>query len=144
MGAFSESGVNDLAPGKRMASSMTPAVVSQGGKLVLVLGSPGGDTIPNTVAQVFRNLVDYGMTIDEAIKAPRVHHQWLPDKVRVEKLIPPSKEALEDLARRGHVIEQSVVPLGDAKGILLGADGVAWGYSDGREGGRAEGAPRRH
>ena len=83
LGAFSESGPNAVAPGKRMASSMTPTLVSQNGKLVLILGSPGGDTIPNTVAQVFRNLVDYGMTIDQAIAHPRVHEQWFPDKVRV-------------------------------------------------------------
>jgi len=122
-----------------IAAELTPAIVSQAGKLVLILGSPGGDTIPNTVAQVFRNLVDYGMTIDEAVTTGRVHHQWLPDKVRIEKQIPPSKAALQDLARRGHTLEMSVVPLGDAKGILIGADGVAWGFSDAREGGNAVG-----
>jgi gamma-glutamyltranspeptidase/glutathione hydrolase len=142
MGAFSEAGVNTLAPGKRMSSSMTPAIVSRGGKLELVIGSPGGDTIPNTVSQVFRNVIDYGMTIDQAIKAGRVHHQWLPDKVRVEKQGAPSKEALQDLARRGHTVETSFIPLGDAKGILIDAAGVAWGFSDAREGGKAEGLPK--
>src|SRR5262249_16319286 len=61
MGAFSETGINAVEPGKRMSSSMTPTIVSREGKAVVVLGSPGGDTIPNTVAQVFRNVVDYGM-----------------------------------------------------------------------------------
>src|SRR5207237_3390297 len=59
MGGFSEAGLNGIAPGKRMASSMTPTIVSQKGKPAPVLGPPGGDTIPNTVAQVLRNLVDY-------------------------------------------------------------------------------------
>src|SRR5262249_55298609 len=85
MGGFSPSGPNQLAPGKRMASSMTPTVVSQGGKLAIVLGSPGGDTIPDTVAQVFRNLVDGGMTVDLAVAHPRLHHAYLPDRVRVER-----------------------------------------------------------
>jgi gamma-glutamyltranspeptidase/glutathione hydrolase len=139
MGAFSEAGVNTLAPGKRMSSSMSPAVVSRNGKLELVIGSPGGDTIPGTVAQVFRNVVDYGMTIDEAIEHGRAHHQWMPDKVRVERLMPLPKVALDDLVRRGHTIEKGNAPLGDAKGILIDEAGVAWGYADPREGGKAQG-----
>jgi len=140
MGGFSDSGVNELVPGKRMASSMTPTIVTQGDKLVLVLGSPGGDTIPNTVAQVFRNLVDYGMTIDEAVSHGRIHHQFLPDKVRVEKHNAPPRDALADLARRGHVIDMNAMPIGDANDILVdAATGVAWGYADPREGGKAIG-----
>jgi gamma-glutamyltranspeptidase/glutathione hydrolase len=139
MGAFSESGVNTLAPGKRMSSSMSPSIVTQNGRLVLVLGSPGGDTIPGTVAQVFRNLVDYGMTIDEAIERGRAHHPWIPDRVRVEKQRSLPKSALEDLVSRGHVIEKGPFALGDAKGILIDEDGIAWGYADSREGGKAEG-----
>lgn len=145
MGAFSEAGVNTLAPGKRMSSSMSPAIVTQNGRLVLVLGSPGGDTIPGVVAQVFRNLVDYGMTMDEAIERGRVHHPWIPDRVRVETQRPLPKSVLEDLAKRGHAIEKESIALGDAKGILIDEDGIAWGYSDPREGGKAEGiaAPKK-
>ena len=140
MGGFSELGVNGIAPGKRMASSMTPTIVTQKGKLALVLGSPGGDTIPNTVAQVFRNVVDHGMTIDEAVAHPRVHHQYLPDKVRVEKQNQPSKAALAELAQRGHVIDLDSIPIGAANEILVDIPtGVAYGYADRREGGVALG-----
>ncbi len=126
-----------------MASSMTPTIVSQGGKLALVLGSPGGDTIPNTVAQVFHALVDGGMTIDEAVAHPRVHHQYLPDRVRVERGNPPPAAVLADLRRRGHVIHSEGAALGDANDILVdGATGVAWGAADPREGGLAEGVSR--
>lgn len=143
MAAFSEGGPNGLAPGKRMASSMTPTIVSQGGKLALVLGSPGGDTIPNTVAQVLRNIVDAGMTIDEAVARPRLHHAYLPDKVRVEKGHAPPRAVLDDLVRRGHVIESSPAAIGDANNILIdSASGIAWGYADLREGGKAVGLPK--
>ncbi|WP_437926855.1 gamma-glutamyltransferase [Sorangium sp. So ce291] len=139
MGAFSETGINAVAPGKRMASSMTPTIVSRDDKVALLLGSPGGDTIPNTVAQVLRNLVDHGMTIDEAVRHGRVHHQWMPDRVRVERLTPPPQAALDDLARRGHAVVLDPMPIGDANNILVDAAGVAWGYADTREGGTAEG-----
>jgi len=143
MGGFSPSGPNAIAAGKRMASSMTPTLVTQGGRLALVLGSPGGDTIPNTVAQVFRNLVDYGMTIDEAVEHPRVHHQYLPDRVRVERMNPPPRAALADLAQRGHLVRADVAPLGDANDILVDVGtGVAWGAVDPREGGEAKGVDR--
>ncbi|MGK4008549.1 gamma-glutamyltransferase [Sorangium sp. So ce1036] len=139
LAAFSETGINAVAPGKRMASSMSPTLVSRGGKVALLLGSPGGDTIPNTVAQVLRNLVDHGMTIDEAVRRARIHHQGLPDRVRVERQTPPPKAALDDLARRGHVVALDPMPIGDANNILVDEDGVAWGYADTREGGTAEG-----
>jgi gamma-glutamyltranspeptidase/glutathione hydrolase len=140
MGAFSIIGPNALAPGKRMASSMTPTIVAQNGKLVLVLGSPGGDTIPNTVAQVFRNLVDYGLTVDEAVSHARIHHQYFPDKVRIEKLNPPPRAALDDLVKRGHALDFDAVPMGDANEILIDpVTGTAWGTIDKREGGKATG-----
>ncbi|WP_438016746.1 gamma-glutamyltransferase [Sorangium sp. So ce315] len=139
MGAFSETGINAVAPGKRMASSMTPTIVSRDDKVALVLGSPGGDTIPNTVAQVLRNAVDHGMTIDEAVRRARVHHQWMPDRVRVERLTPPPQAVLDDLARRGHAVVMDPMPIGDANNILVDVAGVAWGYADTREGGTAEG-----
>jgi gamma-glutamyltranspeptidase/glutathione hydrolase len=139
LGGFSEAGVNTVAPGKRMASSMSPTIVTQSGKLALVLGSPGGDTIPNTVAQVLRNLVDYRQTIDLAVTHPRIHHQWMPDKVRVEKQNAPPKSALDDLVRRGHVLDMDATPIGDANDILVEANGVAWAAADGREGGKAMG-----
>lgn len=143
MGAFSIIGPNALAPGKRMASSMTPTIVAQNGKLVLVLGSPGGDTIPNTVAQVFRSVVDHGLTIDEAVAHPRIHHQYFPDKVRIEKGNQPPRAALDDLVKRGHTLDFDPISMGDANEILIDlATGTAFGTIDKREGGKAAGIDR--
>lgn len=139
IGAFSEKGVNTVAQGKRPASSMTPAIVTQDGALKLVLGSPGGDTIPNTVAQVLRNVVDWGMTIDEATAHPRIHHQYMPDQIRIEKLNAPPKEALDDLVKRGHKLVYNAIPIGHSNCILVDKDGSFWGNADPREGGKALG-----
>jgi len=73
---------NAIEPGKRMLSSMTPSIMSKDGKVVLVLGSPGGPTIITSVLQVIHNLVDYGMSLQEAVNAPRLHHQWQPDVIQ--------------------------------------------------------------
>jgi gamma-glutamyltranspeptidase/glutathione hydrolase len=138
MGAFSPSGVNALAPGKRMASSMTPTLLVASGRTVAVLGTPGGDTIPGTVAQVVRNLVDYRMTIDQAIDAGRVHQQYLPDTVRYETERAPAPGVRRELERRGHKLQASSIPLGDLNGIVVDAKkGVAWGFADARKGGLA-------
>ncbi|RLB61441.1 MAG: hypothetical protein DRI90_11365 [Deltaproteobacteria bacterium] len=144
MGGFSPRGVNVLQPGKRMASSMTPTIVSSGHRTVAVLGSPGGDTIPNTVAQVLRNLADYDMTIDEAIGAGRIHHQFKPDAVRVEQKRSPEAKTLTALEALGHTIKPSPIPIGDVNGIVIDSDtGVAWGYADTRKGGLALGPTGR-
>jgi len=85
---------NVARPGKRMLSSMTPTIVARNGQLVAVVGSPGGRTIINTVLQVVLNRVDFRMGIQEAVSAPRLHHQWLPDVVQVEHDgLPPSTVA---------------------------------------------------
>jgi gamma-glutamyltranspeptidase / glutathione hydrolase len=76
---------NLIAPGKRMLSSQTPTIVAKNGKVVLVTGSPGGRTIINTVLGVVVNVLEYGMPLQQAIDAPRLHHQWLPDEVRLER-----------------------------------------------------------
>jgi gamma-glutamyltranspeptidase / glutathione hydrolase len=75
---------NLARPGQRMLSSMTPSIVARDGELVAVIGSPGGRTIINTVLQLVLNLVDFEMDILEAVAAPRMHHQWLPDRIRIE------------------------------------------------------------
>ncbi len=143
LGGFSSAGVNEVAPGKRMASSMSPTIVRRGSETVLVVGSPGGDTIPNTVAQLLRNLIDYGMTVDEAVKHGRVHHQLLPDVIRTEKQSPLPSQTEKRLGEMGYKLEASAVPLGDGKVILLDeATGEAWGYADDREGGLALGAKK--
>jgi gamma-glutamyltranspeptidase/glutathione hydrolase len=79
------------------------------------------------------------MTIDQAIERGRAHHPWIPDRVRVEKQRSLPKAVLEDLVSRGHAIEKGPFALGDAKGILIDENGIAWGYADSREGGKAEG-----
>jgi gamma-glutamyltranspeptidase/glutathione hydrolase len=73
---------NLAAPGKRMLSSMTPTILSRDGKLFMVTGSPGGRTIINTVLQTIINVVDFGMNVQDAVDAPRFHHEWLPDRIQ--------------------------------------------------------------
>ncbi|MDQ3682670.1 MAG: gamma-glutamyltransferase [Bacteroidota bacterium] len=76
---------NAIAPGKRMLSSMTPTIVLQNGKPFLVVGTPGGTTIPTSVFQTIVNIIDFGMSADEAVNKPKFHHQWLPDSLYIEK-----------------------------------------------------------
>jgi len=76
---------NSVQPGKRMLSSMTPVIVEKEGKLFLVAGSPGGSTIPTTVFQILINVIDYGMSIQDAVDSGRFHHQWQPDWISIEK-----------------------------------------------------------
>jgi gamma-glutamyltranspeptidase/glutathione hydrolase len=92
---------NLAQPGKRMLSSMTPTILVQDGRLLMVTGSPGGRTIINTVLQTILNVVDFGMNVQEAIDAPRVHHQWLPDQLAHERF-GFSPDTLAILAGRGH------------------------------------------
>ena len=94
---------NAPGPGKRPLSSMTPTIVLKDGKPFLVTGSPGGSRIITTVLQVIINVIDRGMPIAEAVGAPRVHHQWLPDEVAVERGFSP--ELMHALAQRGHTVE---------------------------------------
>ncbi len=76
---------NSVQPGKRMLSSMTPSIVEKNGKLFMVLGSPGGSTIPTTVFQVIVNVIDFGLNMKQAVDTGRFHHQWLPDWISYEK-----------------------------------------------------------
>lgn len=138
LAAFGTVGANVLAPERRMTSSMSPVIVSSGGAPVLVLGSPGGDTIPNTVVRVLRNVVDYSMTIDLAVDAPRIHHGFVPDEIRYESSRPPPASSLAELRRRGHRVSAKTATIGDANSILLEGS-VAYGYADPREGGLALG-----
>jgi gamma-glutamyltranspeptidase/glutathione hydrolase len=108
-------------PGKRPLSSMSPTIVLKDGKPVLVTGSPGGSRIISTVLQVIVNVLDYGMDVAAAVAAPRLHHQWLPDEVRVEHGFP--EDTLAALRARGHRV---VEPLGQssANSIMVTANGV--------------------
>jgi len=97
---------NAIAPGKRPLSSMTPTIVLHQGKPVLVLGSPGGSRIPTTVLEIIVNLIDHGMTLQEAVDAPRIHHQWLPDTLAAEPFA-LSADTVSALTKMGY----TVVPL---------------------------------
>jgi len=95
---------NLTRPGQRMLSSMTPSIVAKDGALVAVIGSPGGRTIINSVLQVFLNLAEFGMNAQEAVNAPRIHHQWLPDRVRIEQ-DGISKRDADLLRSMGHTVD---------------------------------------
>lgn len=95
---------NSIAPGKRMLSSMTPTIITKDGELRAIVGSPGGPTISTTVAQIIMHVLDYGATIDDAVRAPRLHHQWLPDTVLHEARVDP--EVLKYLQERGHALRE--------------------------------------
>ncbi len=94
---------NAIGPGKRPLSSMTPTIVVRDGKVVLVLGSPGSSKIITTVANVLMGVVDYKMNIQEAVNAPRFHHQWMPDVVNVEKWFSP--DTLSILRTMGYKVQ---------------------------------------
>ena len=95
---------NLARPQQRMLSSMTPSIVAKDGRLVAVVGSPGGRTIINTVLQVVLNVIDFGMNIQEAVNAPRLHHQWLPDRIRIEE-DGTSPYTVEQLQAMGHTVQ---------------------------------------
>lgn len=110
------------APGKRPLSSMTPTIVLKDGRVVLVTGSPGGSRIISAVLQVVVNVLDHGMNVMDAVARPRVHHQWLPDEVRVERGFPAA--TLEGLRDRGHHV---VTPLGQTSANSIAATpGGGW------------------
>ncbi len=128
---------NRIAPGKRMLSSMTPVIVMKDGQPVLITGSPGGRTIINTVLGVVLNVTEFGMSVPEAVAAPRLHHQWLPDEVRFEapKQYP---DLVAGLKKRGHAVIES--RQGDAHSIGIDPkSGIRMGVADRRIDGRALG-----
>jgi gamma-glutamyltranspeptidase/glutathione hydrolase len=125
---------NLVAPGKRMLSSMTPAIVAKDGRAFLLIGSPGGRTIINTVLQVIVNVIDFDMDISEAIAAPRIHHQWLPNVLRVEEF-GVSKDTERLLQMFGHrvSISRSSRSQGSAMGIIIDPKtGLRMGAADPR------------
>ncbi len=108
---------NLVAPGKRMLSSMTPTIVAKDGKPVLVIGTPGGRTIINTVLQVVLNVVEHGMNVAQAIEAPRFHHQWLPNETIIERWgISPDTRAVYQ--SKGHTVKERG-QIGHAMGIYI-------------------------
>jgi gamma-glutamyltranspeptidase/glutathione hydrolase len=127
---------NAIEPGKRMLSSMSPTFVYEGDRLHMVLGSPGGSTIPTTVLQVILNVVDHGMPLYEAVSGGRFHEQYVPDRIYVENgALEP--QTIDGLLGIGHKIEVRK-PIGDVQAILVGKGGLT-GVSDPRGDGRAAG-----
>ncbi|HET6568049.1 MAG TPA: gamma-glutamyltransferase [Rhodothermales bacterium] len=114
---------NAIQPGKRMLSSMSPTIVEDPeGDLFMVIGTPGGATIITTVFQVVMNVIDHGMNIQAAVSAPRVHHQWLPDVLRYERM-GLAKDVVRNLEQRGWKIEEDNGTWGAADGIVVRAGG---------------------
>jgi len=125
---------NTIAPGKRPVSSQTPTIALKNGKVAFLLGSPGGTTIPNTVLQVVLNLIDHGMNIQEAIDAPRIHHQWLPDVVRYERY-GLAMDVIRALEAKGHKLipASETRSIGMVHGIAIDPEtGERLGASDAR------------
>ena len=121
---------NQIHPGKRMLSSMTPTILEQNGDLAMVVGTPGGSTIITSVFQTILNVVDHGMSMQEAVNFPRIHHQWLPDRILIEKnaLNEDIKSKLMDM---GHKIDQRN-SIGRVDAILVLKDGSFEGAGDPR------------
>ncbi|HRZ31983.1 MAG TPA: gamma-glutamyltransferase [Flavobacterium sp.] len=113
------SDANSIAPQKRMLSSMTPTIVEKNGDLFMVVGTPGGSTIITSVLQTILNVTEFNMSIQEAVDAPRFHHQWLPDEVIFEPNC-FSAEILQILKAKGYLINEKQTPvLGKVDAILV-------------------------
>jgi gamma-glutamyltranspeptidase / glutathione hydrolase len=138
-GFAGESGRNQIGPGKRPVSSMTPTILLRPDNTPwMALGSPGSATIPNTVMQTIVNLIDYKMSLRDAIEFPRIHHQGQPDRIDAEPaaLIQDVAEKIRSL---GHTINPKLRSQGDVHAVGIAQDGWRMGWSDGRRGGRAVG-----
>jgi gamma-glutamyltranspeptidase/glutathione hydrolase len=138
-GLVDTKGANAVAPGKRPLSSMAPTIATRGGELFLVTGSPGGPRIISTALLTIVNVIDFRMDVQEAVSAPRVHHQWSPDRLTVERAVPA--DVVEALRARGHEVEVAsedwsaaeALARDPATGFFTGgadprSDGLALGY----------------
>ncbi len=129
---------NAIVPAKRPLSSMTPTILFRDGQPWMVIGSPGGPRIITTVLQTVLNVVDYGMNIEEAVAAPRFHHQWRPDRLSLEPDHP--RDVTRALARWGHPVDVSDRRWSSAQGIVRDPEtGIFWGGTDPRSDGLAAG-----
>lgn len=123
---------NSIAPGKRMLSSMTPTIVEKNGELYMVVGSPGGSTIMTSVLQVILNVAEFDMNMQQAVNAPRFHHQWLPDEILFEPNGFP-EEVLMSLDEKGYeIIEGRSTIIGKVNAILKLPQGKLEGAADPR------------
>jgi gamma-glutamyltranspeptidase/glutathione hydrolase len=137
-GLIDKRGANSIAPGKRPLSSMTPTIVEKDGRTFMVTGSPGGPRIISTVLLTLLYVLDYQMDVQAAVTAPRYHHQWVPDKLRVEP--ETARDVVEALRRRGHTVDVSERHWSAAEAIVVDPqNGWHLGGSDPRTQGAAVG-----
>lgn len=139
-GAFSDGGRNVLPAGHRPPSTMSPTLVlTRDRQPWFALGSPGAATIPNTLVQVISNIIDFRMSLRDAIEFPRIHHQFLPDRIEAEPGALPY-EVAEALRARGHVLSNRYRSQGDVHAVMV-EENTGWrlGWSDGRRGGKVSG-----
>jgi gamma-glutamyltranspeptidase / glutathione hydrolase len=124
---------NAIAPGKRPLSSMTPTILLKDGRPVLVVGTPGGSRIITTVLEIIVNVVDHGMALQDAVDAPRIHHQWLPDTLAAEPSA-LSADTVKSLTQMGyHVVPLQPWGTGNAAEVIsIGPTGILQGASDSR------------
>jgi gamma-glutamyltranspeptidase/glutathione hydrolase len=128
---------NAIAPDKRMLSSMTPTIIFKDGKPFMILGSPGGGRIITAVFQTIVNVIDFNMSLKDAINAPRFHNQWYPDEIQVESGV-LDKNTKAQLIGLGHTIKE-IHNVGKIDAIQFYEDGSMTGYSDSRGYGKALG-----
>ncbi len=122
---------NAVQPDKRMLSSMTPTIITESGKLKMVVGTPGGSTIITSVFQTIQNVLEHGLSIQEAVALPRYHHQWLPDKIMYEKdCFTPT--VIHELQTKGHQLEARKGTSGRVDAIVVKPDGSLEGGADPR------------
>lgn len=119
---------NKIEPDKRMLSSMSPTIVKRAGENYLITGSPGGSRIITTTLQVIMNVIDHGLNVQSAVAASRIHHQWLPDELRIEEGI--SQDTILKLEQMGHIVKQKSA-MGAIQSILV-KDGMMYGAADPR------------
>lgn len=121
---------NAIKPGKRMLSSMTPTIVVKDNKPFLVVGTPGGTTIPTSVFQTLVNIIEFNMSTEEAVYTPKFHHQWLPDQVDTEKNFP--KNTLDILQKMGYIINERQGSIGRTEVIKVLPGGKLEAVADNR------------
>jgi len=127
---------NSIAARKTPLSSMTPTIITENNRLRMAVGAPGGSTIITQVLQIILNVLEYKMDVGAAVSTPRIHHQWLPDELRVETWGLDAL-TLADLRRRGHIVKETA-PWGNANAIIVKEDGTLEGAADPR----GDGSPR--
>ena len=121
---------NAIQPAKRPVSSMVPTIILKDGKLFMTAGAPGGSRIPTTVMQVILNVLDFGMNVQDAVDAPRIHHQWLPDKLSLERIISPDTVAI--LKTWGYDVDYAPGVVLAQVAAIVSDGGWLQGASDGR------------